>query len=106
MAVNISLPVLFSNLPHLSHVASVEQNHPEVMQQYGQDAARQTQLKEREQVQQMDKQEGSTQVSKDGGGNAAQDQPRRRRERQPEEPESQESGPNSPWTGNIVNVKI
>ena len=105
--INIQLPVLFSQLPHLQHIVQNEESHPEMYQGLAQDAAVESEKFEREHVQKTEKQEGAQAVSTDAGsGGGAQAESRRRRKKDEDKEMEEETLQSTPWSGNIVNVKV
>lgn len=105
----LDLPILISQLPHLQQIAG-PQHMPHEAQQvlFGQLVAEQ-QRKEEHKVQTVEKEEGLDAMGRDSGGNknAGQQLPQRQRRPQPQpEPAAAQASNASPWSGNIINVKI
>lgn len=106
MSTIANLPVLLQSQPLLANIASNEQNAPLVQAQFSAELAREAQKRVMEQVEKVQKNEATEAVrddrNRDGkGGRQASSQ---RREKEPEpEPEPQAK---TPWSGNIINVKI
>jgi hypothetical protein len=104
----LDLPILISQLPNLQQIAG---SHiiPQDAQQalFGQMVADQQHIKDQA-VQEVEKKEKLEAVSQESGGKTSGGYSRQRRrqaqEAQPE-PDTQSSNA-SPWTGNIINVKI
>lgn len=101
------LPVLLAQTDYAAKIVHADKAKPEVERQlFG--PLIQEQLRRNEgKVQQVDKKEAATPVDRDGQKNEQQAAPERERA-EPEPEESQETGASnpSPWSGNIVNVKI
>lgn len=103
----LDLPVLISQLPYVAKIAHAEKAGPEAKQQlFGPMIAehiRQSSSK----VQEVNKKEKTDPVDRDGQQRQQQAAPDQRREKEKEEddPNTGSSNP-SPWSGNIVNVKI
>lgn len=104
----LDLPVLISQLPFVQKIAHAEKAKPEVNQQlFG--PLIQEQLRRREgMVQQVNKKEPTDPVDRDGHNNEPQEASSQRQEKERREEDSPDTGASSgsPWSGNIVNVKI
>ncbi|EGB13881.1 hypothetical protein DND132_0666 [Pseudodesulfovibrio mercurii] len=103
----LDLPILISQLPFVQKIAHAEKATPEINQQlFG--PLIQEQLRKREgTVQQVQKNAATDPVDRDGHNDRQQEAAPERRGREPEE-EDPDTGASdgSPWSGNIVNVKI
>ncbi|MDD3310662.1 hypothetical protein [Pseudodesulfovibrio sp.] len=103
----LDLPVLLSQTPYVARVAHVENAKPEIQKQlFGpliNEHIRQNETK----VQEVEKKEKTDPVDRDGPHQEQQAQHERQRHEKEEEaqPETNPSSA-SPWSGNIVNVKI
>lgn len=107
----LDLPVLISQLPNLQQIMG-PQHVPHEAQQvlFGQLVA-ENQRKEEQTVQVVDKEDGLDAMGRDSGGNKnASHQPQRRQQQghasDPDQAAGTQSSNASPWTGNIINVKI
>lgn len=109
-ATTLDLTTLIAQMPYAAKIASVEKAAPEVQKQiYGplvNDQIRDAESK----VPQVNKKEGTDPVDQDGHQQGQQASPdakgqRRKKEKDTDDDDSNPSNP-SPWTGNIVNVKI
>lgn len=109
MSVNINLPVLFSQLPHVGQVVGAEQANPEVQQTLMREMAQEARKLEREQIQKTGESEDSKSIKdREAGGQDAGGGPGRRRKRQAKQAE-EEPKPEvkkSPWSGNIIDSRI
>lgn len=107
MSIEMNLPVLFQQIPHLEFLTNAEMAHPEASRVLSQEAAMEERLKEREQVQTSDAQDPATAIRRDatdeGGGGAG----GRHRDAKPEEEEeAPEPFSDNPWSGNIINRSV
>ena len=104
----LDLPILISQLPFVQKIAHAEVAKPEVNRQlFG--PVIQEQLRKREgTVQQVEKKTETEPVDRDGHNDEEQEMLSERRHTEAEEEEEAETGGSSgsPWSGNIVNVKI
>jgi hypothetical protein len=106
----LDLPILISQLPNLQQIMGPQHVPPEAAQaQFGQLVA-DNQRKEEQTVQVVEKDEGLEAMSRDTGGNKTPQQhvPQRPHRHAPadEDASDQQTSNASPWTGNIINVKI
>ncbi|WP_319585037.1 hypothetical protein [uncultured Pseudodesulfovibrio sp.] len=103
----LDLPILISQLPFVQKIAHAEKATPEINQQlFG--PLIQEQLRQREgTVQQVQKKTATDPVDRDGHHDQHQEAAPERKDREPEadDPDTGASS-GSPWSGNIVNVKI
>ncbi|MEF2232290.1 MAG: hypothetical protein V3571_15255 [Pseudodesulfovibrio sp.] len=103
----LDLPVLLSQIPYVAKIAHAETSKPEVQQQlFG--PLIDAHIRENEsKVRQVDKKEKAVPVDRDGHQQQQHAAPDRKRQKK-EEDESPDTGAStaSPWSGNIVNVKI
>lgn len=106
----VDYPVLISQLPFVSKLATAEQTHPEVRQElFGPLILQKLREQGKEQVPEVNPKEAASTVTRDGGGNAPGGQSGdQKRQAAAEEPDDEETSPSSgsPWTGNIINKKI
>jgi hypothetical protein len=109
----LDMPILISQLPNVQQLLG-PQHMPHEAQKYlfGQIVA-EKQRKEEQTVQEVDKNEGLDAMGRDSGGNknASQHAPRPSRPKStPDQDQPASPGPQSsnasPWSGNIINVKI
>lgn len=103
----LDLPVLISQLPYVAKIAHAEKAKPEIQKTlFGPLIAEHLQ-KNQGKVQQVEKKEKTDPVDRDGRQNQQQQASSERKEKEKEE-ESPDTGSSSasPWSGNIVNVKI
>lgn len=103
----LDLPVLISQMHYAAKIIHAEKARPEVEQQLFGPLIREQIRKNEGKVQQVDKKERTDPVDRDGNQNEQHAAPEReQREKEADDsPESGASNP-SPWSGNIVNVKI
>jgi hypothetical protein len=112
MASNLlDMPILISQLPHLQQVAGPQHAPADAQQMlFGQIVADQ-QRQDDHKVQTVEKEDGLDAMGRDSGGNKnpGHHAPGRQH-RQPASMADDASGPQasnaSPWSGNIINVKI
>jgi hypothetical protein len=104
----IDYPMLVSQLPFVSKLATAEQTHPEVRQELFAPLLRQKQKEEEQRVQQVEKQDKPNTVSRDGGGSGGGSAPRQNnaKERARESEDTPLGSNASPWSGNIVNRRV
>ncbi|MGE4293495.1 MAG: hypothetical protein AB7E32_14955 [Desulfovibrio sp.] len=104
----IDYPMLVSQLPFVSKLATAEQTHPEVRQELFAPLLQQKLQENERRVQQVEKQDKPDTVSRDGDGSGkgGQGQQRRAREHNPEPEEPTLASNASPWSGNIVNRRV
>ena len=104
----LDLPILISQLPFVQKIAHAEEAKPEVSRQlFG--PVIQEQLRKREgMVQQVQKKTQTEAVDRDGHNDTQQEAMSERRHKESDEEEGPDTGASSasPWSGNIVNVKI
>lgn len=103
----LDLPVLISQLPYVAKIAHAEKAGPEVKNQLFGPMIAEHIRKSATKVQEVNKKEKTDPVDRDGRQQQQQAAPDSRREKQKEDdnPDTGSSNP-SPWSGNIVNVKI
>ncbi|HBR05823.1 MAG TPA: hypothetical protein DD766_01580 [Desulfovibrio sp.] len=103
----LDLPILVSQLPYVQQVAHAEQSKTEAQQNHFAPMLDKKIREDRETVQNVEHPDAAEPVDRDGGGQDRPDQYAQHRERTPHEPEQEAVASNaSPWTGNIINVKI
>ncbi len=104
----LDLPILISQLPYVAKIAHAEKAGPEVRQQlFGPLIAEHIRQNEGK-VQEVNKKEQTDPVDRDGKQKEQHAAPNKRREKETETEEDPNAGSSnpSPWSGNIVNVKI
>jgi len=106
MSTIANLPVLLQSQPLLAKVANAEQNAPLAQAQFSAELAREAQKRVMEQVEKVQKDEEAEPVrderNRDRRGRQHASSQRRQHEPEPEdEPQTK-----TPWSGNIINVKI
>jgi len=104
----LDLPILISQLPNLQQLA-VAQNPPEAQQVLFGQLVAENQRKDEQKVQVVENTDGLEALGPETGGNKNRQPSMRQKHRPP--PEGEETAPTqssnaSPWTGNIINVKI
>ncbi|WP_338667058.1 hypothetical protein [Pseudodesulfovibrio methanolicus] len=103
----LDLPILISQLPFVQKIAHAEKATPEINQMlFG--PLIQEQLRQREgKVQQVQKKTATDPVDRDGHNHQRQEAApeHKKRDRDEDDPDTGASD-GSPWSGNIVNVKI
>ncbi|SOB57081.1 conserved protein of unknown function [Pseudodesulfovibrio profundus] len=103
----LDLPVLISQMHHVAKIAHAERAKPEAEKQlFG--PLLQQRLRDKEgKVQQVNKKEQTSAVDRDGRHASQHDAPQKERTKKQEESDKETTSANpSPWSGNIVNVKI
>jgi hypothetical protein len=103
----LDLPILISQLPFVQKIAHAEKATPEINQMlFG--PVIQEQLRQREgKVQQVQKKTATDPVDRDGHKNRRQEASSERKDHEPAEDDPDTGASDgSPWSGNIVNVKI
>jgi hypothetical protein len=106
MSIDINVPVLINQLPHLQFVAQAEQSRPEVQSRVLQELANEMRKREQSQVQNAEASETTAKVKDDSGGGGGQQAASHRRRKAPEQPEPEPEPQKGVWQGHIVNVKI
>lgn len=114
MAANpLDLPIIISQLPNVQQMLGPQHIPAEAQQAlFGQIVA-ENQRKEEHTVQQVEKNDGLDAMGRESGGNKeGQQQHAARQQARPKQPpgeqqtEATQSSNASPWSGNIINVKI
>lgn len=104
----LDLPVLIAQMDHAAKIISADRAKPEVEQQIFAPLLQEKVREKEGKIQQVEKKEKADPVDRDGSNQQQQEasQERKEKEREPDDdPETGFSNP-SPWSGNIVNVKI
>lgn len=107
----LDLPILISQLPNAQQLLGPQHVPAEAQQALFGQLVAENQRKQEQTVQEVDKGEGMDAMGRDSGGNknASQHAPRRQRVATQDDAQSDLSGASSnasPWSGNIINVKI
>ncbi|MCC8193908.1 MAG: hypothetical protein LIP28_04610 [Deltaproteobacteria bacterium] len=104
----INIPVTqLAQLGYADRIAHEAQGQPEIARQTAQQAAPEALKQQKDAIAEPEKtaKNRALKSEKDGhGGGASGDTPRRRGEPPPEE--QPDSSPDTPWAGNIVNLKV
>ncbi|MDD4731382.1 MAG: hypothetical protein PHX58_05565 [Desulfovibrio sp.] len=106
MSSPIDYPILVSQLPFVSKLATAEQTHPEARQEQFASLLEQKQREERRRVQEVEKKEKAATVTRDGGSNQGGAQQHARGEQRQDKEEPPLASNASPWSGNIVNKRV
>ncbi len=104
----LNLPILISQLPYVAKIAHTELSKSEVQKVLFGPIINQ-QIRDNEaKIQQVDKKEKTDTVDRDGHQQQQAQADTREREKTKDEDEDPDAGSSnpSPWSGNIVNVKI
>ncbi len=104
----LDYPVLISQLPIAGKLVNAEQLSPELRREIFQPVLQQLLREDAKKVQEVEKKEKSSTVTRESRGNQNAPQEQRREcKEQAEEEETPSTASNaSPWSGNIINVKI
>ena len=102
----LDLPILIAQLPYVAKVAHVEKASPDMQKQLFNPLIHEQVQKDQSKVQEVDKKQKTSPVDRDGKQQQqAQSDSKRKSKEEKEEPETSSANP-SPWSGNIINVKI
>lgn len=104
----LDLPVLISQMPYAARLVHVEKASPDMQKQLYNPLVHANVQKEQAKVQEVNKKTRTSEVDRDGRQEQQFAQSESGRHPEEEEAEEQETNPASasPWSGNIVNVKI
>jgi hypothetical protein len=103
----LDLPVLISQLPYVAKIAHAEKAGPEIQKQLFGPLINEYIQKNQNKVQQVDKKEKPSPVDRDGQQQGQQTLANHgRKEKDPEDKQETSPANPSPWSGNIVDVKI
>ncbi|WP_031483843.1 hypothetical protein [Maridesulfovibrio frigidus] len=103
----VDLPLTISQLANVQKISNSEISKSELQQILVINPAEQEHNKDsQKQIQKIDKDEGSHQIKDDEQKNTKQEARSRKRKEKEEESKSEEEPKSSPWSGNIINVKI
>ncbi|WP_419788084.1 hypothetical protein [Pseudodesulfovibrio sp.] len=104
----LDLPVLISQMPYVAKLAHVENARPEIQNQLFGPMINEHIRKNEAKIQQVDKKEKTDPVDRDGHHSHQQQSMSNQNSKEKKEETPNETGPSSasPWSGNIVNVKI
>ena len=103
----LDLPILISQLPFVQKIAHAEKAKPEIQKLLFGPLIIEQLKKNEGKVQEVEKKEKTNPVDRDGKQNEQQQATSDRKEKKKDE-DSPETSPSnaSPWSGNIVNVKM
>lgn len=103
----MSVNLLVAQVPVVGEMVAGELGAPEAARQATQESSHEAQLKGREQVQQTERRAGVNSVNEDTPRNQ-QEQRQARDKKEKPEPEEQtaQEETDSPWSGNIVNMRV
>ncbi|WP_432737230.1 hypothetical protein [Maridesulfovibrio sp. FT414] len=104
----VDLPLMISQLANVQQISNAELTKSQMQQTLMINPAEQEKNKDaQKQIQHIEKDDGSASIQDEGGGNPQQHASSRRRKKKAPEPEVEEKITKpSPWSGNIINVKI
>jgi len=103
----LDYPVLISQLPIAGKLVNAEQISPELRREIFQPVLQQQLREEAEKVQQVEKKQPASTVTREGREQQNPQYARGREKQAEEDEESPDTTSNaSPWSGNIINVKI
>ncbi|CCO24961.1 hypothetical protein [Maridesulfovibrio hydrothermalis] len=103
----VDMPIIISQLANVQKISNSEITKAQMQQTLMINPAEQEKNKEaQKQIQKIDKEEGPNTVQDEGSSNTQQHaSSRRKKKEEKEQDEGHETKP-SPWSGNIINVKI
>ncbi len=105
----VDMPLIISQLANVQKISNSEVTKAQMQQTLMINPAEQEKNKDaQKQIQNIEKDQGSQAVQDEGGGNAKHHAMSRKKRKTPEdEPKEEEKKTKpSPWSGNIINVKI
>ncbi len=107
----VDYPVLVSQLPFVSKLATAEQTRPEVRQEvFGPLITQELQKQAKEEVPVISSSEKNLAVDRDGKGNSQTPQSQQQDQHAAQDPQKEEMdshpGNDSPWAGNLINKRI
>jgi len=106
MAGPVDMPLIISQLANVQKISNSEVTKAQLQQSLMINPAEQEKNKEaQKQVQQIEKEEGSQAVQDESNNAKQHTSSRKRKKKEPDAEEEKENKP-SPWSGNIVNLKI
>lgn len=101
----VDMPLIISQLANVQKISNSETTKAQMQQTLLINPAEQEKNKNsQKQIQHIEKDEGSEAVNDEGGGKSQQHASPRKKKK--EEPEEEKKTKPSPWSGNIINVKI
>jgi len=104
---SVDMPLIISQLANVQKISNSEVTKAQLQQTLMINPEEQEKNKEaQKQIQKTEKDEASISVKDEDNTGGGQQHSRRRRKKQEEEPEEDQSPKKSPWSGNIINVKI
>jgi hypothetical protein len=101
----LDLPILISQLPYVQKIAHAEKAKPEIRKLLFGPLITEHLRKNEEKVQHIEKKEKAIPVDRDGHQKEQQASSERKEKKEDDDPDTGSSN-TSPWSGNIVNVKI
>ncbi|MUM77057.1 hypothetical protein GKC30_05375 [Pseudodesulfovibrio sp. F-1] len=103
----LDLPVLISQMHHVAKIAHAEKAGPEIRKQLFGPLIHEHIRKNESKVQQVEKKEATAPLDRDGHQqHKGQQQLAERENKEKEDKDETKPSNTSPWTGNIINVKI
>lgn len=110
MMSDINIATSIAQLPNLQGIAGAQQAHPEAQQIFAAQLAQEALKNQHDQVQKVEKQEGSEAVKDDRDNKRGEEHELRQRKRHAhQEADPEEEDPaisSSPWLGHLVNRKV
>lgn len=105
---SLDMPLIISQLANVQKISNSELTKSELQQTLMINPAEQDKNKEsQKQIQKIEKDEKSKGIQDKSKGHTRQEAKSRKRKDENSEPEPEEDSPkSSPWSGNIINVKI
>lgn len=104
----IDLPIVIAQLPYVQKLANAEQASPETRKSlFGPIIAEHLRRNKQETVQEVEETEAMQPVDSEGHNQQEQQAaPQDRNKKEQEEEETESGASSSPWSGNIVNMKV
>ena len=103
----VDMPLIISQLANVQKISNSEVTKSGLQQTLMINPEEQEKNKEaQKQIQKTEKDEAAISVREDNGSSGGRQQFKRKRQKKEEEPEEKEPAKESPWSGNIINVKI
>ena len=103
----VDMPLIISQLANVQKISNSEVTKAGLQQTLMINPEEQEKNKEsQKQIQKTEKDEATISVRDDNGSKGGQQHSARKRQKQDEEPEEEKPTKKSPWSGNIINVKI
>ncbi|WP_320008904.1 hypothetical protein [Maridesulfovibrio sp.] len=103
----VDMPLIISQLANVQKISNSEVTKAQLQQTLMINPEEQEKNKEaQKQIQKTEKDEATISVKDEDHAKGGQQHSRRRHKKQEEEPEEEQLPQKSPWSGNIINVKI